>query len=157
MNGMPHLTVLIVEDDRSIRNVHRFLLEIAGYNTVEAPDPPSAIDALRTHPTGMVALLDWEMPKAGCMRILRALAHIPTHEVAARHRYIVVALTPERLHSQLLTLPASLSITVIRKPVGMDKLLAAVGEAARGLSARPPDVGSGDSPSPEALLVTENY
>ena len=129
MNGTHRMSVLIAEDDRATRNVYRFLLAIAGYKTIEARDVPSAIDVLRTHPTGMVALLDWEMPKTACMHILRGLAHTP--DAAARHRYLLLALRPDRLHSRILTLPASLSISFLRKPAAMAELLAAVGEVAK--------------------------
>ena len=129
VKGMPRIPVLIVQDDRPTRNVYRFLLEIAGYSTFAASDPPSVIEMLQAHPTGMVALLDWEMPQSGCIRILRGLAHTP--EAVARHRFVLLARAPDSLHSRLLTLPASFSFVLLRKPAAMDELLAAVGEAAR--------------------------
>lgn len=137
MKGPSGMLVLIAEDDRSIRNVHRFLLEIAGYHTIEATDAPSAISILRTHSVGMVALLDWEMPKSGCMRILRGLSRAP--DVAARHRFVLLSYTPESLHSRLLTLPASIWITLLRKPAQREELLVAVGKAAQAVPTPPPD------------------
>ncbi|MGH2514347.1 MAG: hypothetical protein ACRDHP_01700 [Ktedonobacterales bacterium] len=138
MNGSSRVPVLIAEENRSTRNVYRFLLEIAGYGAYEAPDAATAIEVLRTHPTGVVALLDWEMSEAGCMRILRSLAHAP--DAAARHRYVLLATAPDRLHSRILTLPASLSIRLLGKPAGMETLLAAVGEAALTVPAPPSSV-----------------
>lgn len=138
MKGMPRIPILIVQDDRSTRNVYRFLLEIAGYATLAASDPSAVIDTLQAHPTGMVALLDWEMPQAGCMRILRGLARTP--EAAARHRFVLLARAPDSLHSRLLTLPASFSFVLLRKPAAMDELLAAVGEAARTVPSPPSNV-----------------
>ena len=131
------MSVLIAEHDRSTRNVHRFLLEIAGYQTVVAPDAPSALAVLRTHPVGMVALLDWDLPKIGCMRILRGLSHAP--EVAVRHRFVVLASAPELLNSRLMTLPASICITFLRKPATNTELLIAVGMAAQAVPIPPAD------------------
>src|SRR5215469_17488853 len=105
------MPVLIAEDDRATRNVFRFLVGIGGYKPVEAADARAALDVLLNYPAGMVALLDWEMPGAGCMRILRGLAH--ASDAAARHRFVLLARSPESLHSRLLVLPASLSITLL--------------------------------------------
>lgn len=129
MKRTSHMSVMIAEYDRSTRNVHRFLLKIAGYSTIEALDAPTAIQVLRTHPVGMVVLLDWDMPQAECMRILRGISRVPG--VAGRHRFVLLSNAPESLHSRLLTLPASISITALRKPAKHTDLLLAVGEAAQ--------------------------
>lgn len=133
MKSIPSVPVLIAEDDRATRNVHHFLLGVAGYPVTVAGSVRPALDALLKHPARMVVVLDWEMPRNGCMRILREVARVP--DAAALHRYLLLASTPERVTGHILSLPASLSIAILRKPVERDDLLAAVGDAARALSA----------------------
>lgn len=146
MSEAPRVPVLIADNDRSTRNVYGFQLGVAGYHVLKAPDVSSAIEVLLTHPTGMVALLDWEMPAAGCMRILRSLAHTP--DAAARHRYVLLAYAPDSLHSRLLTLPASLAISLVRKPAAMPDLLSAVGAAAQTVPDLPSPVSHEPHPYP---------
>ena len=63
-------TVLIVEDDKSIRNLLSFTLSNAGYETIEAPDAITAIDmAARNEPD--LALLDWQLPDMDGIKLLR--------------------------------------------------------------------------------------
>lgn len=133
MKSIPAVPVLIAEDDRATRNVHRFLLGIAGYPVVAAESSRLALDALLKPPARLVVLLDWEMRHNGCMRILREVARMP--DAAALHRYLLLAPEPDRVTSHILSLPASLSIAILRKPIERGDLLAAVGDAARALSA----------------------
>lgn len=132
MKSIPAVPVLIAEDDRATRNTHRFLLGVAGYPVAAAASVRPALDALLKHPAGMVVVLDWEMPRGGCMRILRGVARVP--DAAALHRYLLLAPAPDRVTSYILSLPASLSITILRKPIERDDLLAAVRDAARAIS-----------------------
>ena len=63
-------TLLIVEDDKSVRNLLSFCLSRAGYETVEASDAISAIDlAARIEPD--LALLDWQLPDMDGIKLLR--------------------------------------------------------------------------------------
>ena len=130
---MSAIPVLIAEDDRGTRNLYRFLLGVAGYPVIEAPDAHTALRELVSHTSGMVALLDWEMPRAGCMRILRGLALEP--DAAALHRYVLLAREPERIRGHILSLPASLAISLLRTPVSRDDLLAAVRRSANLMKA----------------------
>jgi len=50
-----------MDDDVSIREVLRMLLQDAGYAVFEAPDGMPALRHLRAHPHGMVALPDLNM------------------------------------------------------------------------------------------------
>jgi two-component system alkaline phosphatase synthesis response regulator PhoP len=56
-------TVLVVDDDASIRELLRRILESAGYHVVTAHDAPSALEAMAAHGP-QVAFLDVHMPGA---------------------------------------------------------------------------------------------
>lgn len=58
---MDDTTVLIVDDDRDIRESLRDLLGDEGYATAEASNGVEALAYLRTHACPLV-LLDWNMP-----------------------------------------------------------------------------------------------
>ncbi len=57
-------TVLIVDDNASVRSVVTIMLETAGYRVLAAPDGPSAIDIFRENGNDIEAvLLDVTMPE----------------------------------------------------------------------------------------------
>ena len=53
--------VLLVEDDRDVREALRDALEDEGYLVVEAYDGQMALDYLSTNPAPPLILLDWNM------------------------------------------------------------------------------------------------
>jgi len=55
--------VLIVDNDESIRETARFLLEDEGCEVIEAPDGAAALELLRMSDQPMVVLLDIVMPR----------------------------------------------------------------------------------------------
>ena len=56
------ITILVVDDDKEIREAIRTLLSKEGYNVVTAADGMEALDALTQHPIRLI-LLDVMMPK----------------------------------------------------------------------------------------------
>ncbi len=62
MGGMEAVGVLIVEDDDATREVLTELLEDVGYRVFIASNGKPALEWLRTHPEGLVVLLDLMMP-----------------------------------------------------------------------------------------------
>ncbi len=81
--------ILIVEDERAIRQLLAFILKPAGYDIIEAPDAMSAIDeAGRSNPN--LVLLDWQLPDMDGLRLLKfwrsdeMTARIPVIMVSAR-------------------------------------------------------------------------
>ena len=74
--------VLIADDDPSVRELCRVVLQSEGFEVVEAADAPKAIALAREHQPDVI-LLDWMMPGVDGMEALRALKgsevtkHIP--------------------------------------------------------------------------------
>jgi CheY-like chemotaxis protein len=58
-------TVLIVEDNRDIRESLAMLLEVVGYRTETASEGREALNYLRSHPLPSLILLDLRMPGMG--------------------------------------------------------------------------------------------
>ena len=55
--------VLVVDDDRSMREILGFALEVLGYQVATAADGLEALEQLEDHPETRVVLLDWMMPR----------------------------------------------------------------------------------------------
>lgn len=62
--------ILIVEDHKPLRSMLSFLLNQAGYETIETGDAMAALDETsRQHPD--LVLLDWQLPDMDGLRLLR--------------------------------------------------------------------------------------
>jgi CheY-like chemotaxis protein len=126
--------VLVVDDDRDIRETLRFVLEDAGYTVYEAPDGRPALERLRTHPQGMVVILDWNMPGMDGQALLQAVtAELPR---ATRNAYILLSAYTDgkrTLPLALARLLTQVEAQVVGKPFDVDLLLAAVERAAASL------------------------
>lgn len=125
--------VLVVEDDASIRETLRFILEDGGHEVQEAEDGVEALAALRATRTPMVVLLDVLMPRMGGREVLRAVAE--DSRLAERHAYILVTATSETFPLEFANLLTRMQVPVIAKPFDIDRLLGGVGAAAQRLSA----------------------
>ncbi len=133
--GRSMVQVLVVDDDAPTREVLREVLELSGYDVVEAADGSAALDFLRAARTPVVTLLDLDMPRADGLDVLRTCAANP-HALGC-HRFILltaVAQSRVQLATDLLT---SLSVPVVLKPFDVDDLLSAVARAAQALPATP--------------------
>lgn len=75
-------TVLIADDDPSVRDLCRTILTCEGYRVLEAPDAPTCV-AMASDQLPDLVLLDWMMPGVDGMDALRCLKratntrHIP--------------------------------------------------------------------------------
>jgi CheY-like chemotaxis protein len=109
-------TVLVVDDDRDIRETLKDILEEAGYQVHTASDGAAALEALSRLPRPRLILLDMMMPildGRGFLERSRAaglLAGIPVVILSAQHAT---------------ELPPGASAWV-KKPMDLDTLLAAV-------------------------------
>jgi DNA-binding response OmpR family regulator len=64
--------ILVADDDASVRELCRVVLQAEGYNVEEAEDAPTCISLARAQPPDLV-LLDWMMPGVDGIDALRAL------------------------------------------------------------------------------------
>lgn len=120
-------TVLIVDDDRAIREMLRAVLSDAGYAIVEAADGVEAVDTLLLTSEQLVVLLDLMMPRMTGWDVLALLAQNDT--LLHRHSVIVMTANPRALQAHV---PSGLSlnaIPVLEKPFDLDALLATVARA----------------------------
>jgi CheY-like chemotaxis protein len=117
-------SVLIVDDDISIRETLRSLLEDAGYAVFEVQDGLQALDYLRKTPSPMIVLLDLMMPRLDGAGLLGAVAGDTRRLV--RHRYILMTASHETLSLAFVHLLSDLTVPVLHKPFDIDKLLAII-------------------------------
>ena len=111
--------ILIVDDDRDIRESLRDALADEGYASALAASGPEGLDYLRAHPTTPLVLLDWNMLPMDGPRFRAALAAIP--EIAA---IPVVLLTAD---SRVLDKAhAADYLACLKKPIDLDALFALV-------------------------------
>ena len=66
--------ILIVDDDTSIRETLRYVLEDAGYIVTEAQDGLQALEYLRKTPDPVIVLLDMMMPRLDGAGLLGTVA-----------------------------------------------------------------------------------
>src|SRR5579884_1041558 len=103
--------VLVVDDDRSIRETLRYVLEDEGYNVREAPDGMAALDLLRHSPTPAVVLLDLMMPRLDGVGVLNAVEH--DARLASQNAFIIITANRYRLDSRSAHLLTDLHVPVV--------------------------------------------
>lgn len=69
---MPGQTILIVDDEKPIRDMLRIALEMAGYNCLEAENAQQAHGLVVDHKPSLI-LLDWMMPGTSGIELARRL------------------------------------------------------------------------------------
>lgn len=141
---MPPQTVLIIEDEESIRNAVHTTLEDCGYAVLEAPDGRTGLDLLSRQSERLVVLLDLMLPTMSGLKLLQAVGKDP--DLAARHVFILFtaarAFTANELRSylpnhRLLNLP---------KPFSIEQLIAVVEEAVQEAAREGAEVSVGEPP-----------
>lgn len=120
--------VLVVEDDQPTREVLVEYLQDAGYTVYEAPDGLPALERLRTHPEGLVVLLDLMMPGMDGYAVLQVVAH--ESPLATRHAYILLSAIGRTLPLKVVDILKQLNVPSIPKPFDLDELLGAIQKAA---------------------------
>jgi CheY-like chemotaxis protein len=125
-SGVVH--VLVVDDDRAIRETLRLLLEEEGYLVSEASDGQRALEILRDSPQPHVVVLDFMMPRLDGAGVLRAVVADPL--LANRHAFILVSANAHAIPRALMGLLATLKVPIMSKPLDLDDLLAIVEDGA---------------------------
>ncbi len=113
--------ILVVDDDASIRETLRELLEDAGYSVTEARDGLQALEYLRKSPAPAVVLLDLMMPRMDGAALLGAVAGDLGR--LRRHAYIMMTAGHQTMSLAFAHLLADLDVQVIYKPFDIDRLL----------------------------------
>jgi CheY-like chemotaxis protein len=112
-----HCYVLIVDDDRSIREALADLLTDEGYDVEVAGDGQRALEICRSTPAPDVILLDLAMPVMDGLEFARVKATEPS--ISQIPVCVMTASGPEA------ALPPD-AAAVLRKPLDADELLAAI-------------------------------
>ncbi|HLW03228.1 MAG TPA: response regulator [Ktedonobacterales bacterium] len=126
-------SVLVVDDDPTLRDLLRELLEAEGYRVLLAAEGNAALDLLRSSPYRLVVLLDYLMPSGGGKRVLEVVRRDAV--LSTRHAYVLLT-ARTRISQPVLEVVQTLSMPVVRKPFDLDALLVTVAEAQQRLEAR---------------------
>ena len=127
-------TILVVDDEPSVRLVLRTALERAGYLVLPASNGREAIDVYKAQPPGLVAavLIDMMMPVMGGMPAIQELVKINPNV-----RIIAASGIPD---NEATAIGAGRQVhQFLGKPFSTDKLLRAIGQVVRRL--KPPTRG----------------
>lgn len=126
----PMTTVLVVDDDRSIREALRILLEAEGYAVLEADDGVLALALLRATPEHLVVLLNMHMRHLNGLDVLREVAADPA--LPERHAYVLMTAAGDGALDQPdeQALLHQLGVPILRKPFEIQDLVDAVATAA---------------------------
>lgn len=116
--------ILIVDDDVSIRETLRMVLEDEGHTVEEAQDGLAALDMLRVAPSGRVVLLDLMMPRLDGAGVLGVVAG--DRDLAARHAFALITATNQTRSLAFVRLLADLRVPVLHKPFDIDEVLETV-------------------------------
>jgi CheY-like chemotaxis protein len=114
--GTPGASLLVVEDDRDLREVLSDSLRLEGFDVLEAADGLDALEQLRHGVRPALLVLDLVMPRMdgrellGAMRGEGALADIPV--------VLVTGTPPRDLQGEVRA--------ILKKPVGIDELVACI-------------------------------
>jgi len=109
-------TVLVVDDDPSVRRCLGEFLEAEGYKVLSAPNGRAALGILEEE-TPDLLLVDVEMPVMSGSRLVEALAHYP--DLA---RIPLILMGSRREHEAIPAPPHR----VLQKPLNLDWLASAV-------------------------------
>lgn len=107
---------MLVEDDRSIRDVTRMGLSDAGFTVVTAGDGEEALAAFRRHAPDAV-VLDVMLPRRDGLEVLRAIRHtssVPVLMLTARDTTTDVVLGLELGADDYMTKPFEMPVLVAR-------------------------------------------
>lgn len=146
--------VLVVDDDRAIRQLLTFVLEMEGHQVAAVEHGQSALALLRETPFAWVVLMDVMMPRMGGVEVCQRLAAEPRDPFAADggpgRRHAIALMTAGLLEERELP---ELALRLIRKPFNIDRVARIVGELATELAARELAVVAAAQPEPAPLSL----
>jgi DNA-binding response OmpR family regulator len=123
---MPRQTILVVEDDPSLRQFYRTALMLAGYDVREAADGYDALMIIDTHPPDLV-VLDLMLPQVS--------GHVVRQDLAAqavtRDIPVVIVTGADRVEIDALDADC-----VLTKPVTAEQLIQVVRQCLASPAAR---------------------
>lgn len=125
--------VLVVDDDRAIRELLRTVLELEGFAVATAADGAQALELLTGANEAWLVLMDVMMPGVGGMEVCRRLV---AEHLAQRHR--VVLMTAGLLEDADCPPPARM---ILRKPFDVDMLAGVMRALTHDLDAASAGVG----------------
>lgn len=124
--------VLVVEDDKDIRETVAELLHSEGYTVFEAPNGKPGLARLKKSSERMVVVLDLQMPGMDGREMLEAVAAHPG--LADRHAFVLVTANQRTLPLSFVMLLTQMRVAVVAKPFDVEELLDAVAQAAARLA-----------------------
>ena len=114
------IIVLVVDDDATIREAVRGVLEENGHTVLEAKDGLDGLETFRRDPHRFhVVVMDVEMPRMDGIEAFREMRAIRTDIPVI----VASGCAPEEYQDRL---PVAELAGVLRKPFGLDELLSAV-------------------------------
>jgi len=148
-----HVThVLVVDDDRSIRETLRVVLQEEGYTVSEAEDGQVALKILRASKEPMVVLLDLRMPVLDGAGVLAFVAE--DQRLSTLHAFLLITANP--ITEKLQRLLKQLQVPVIPKPFDLDRLIDIVADTAYRKSASLPHTWTDTLPHHHAARSTNS-
>ena len=115
----PSYRILVVDDEKAVRNLHLELLTSAGYEAMAAADGALAWDAIQTQHFDLM-ITDNSMPKVTGVELINKL-------IDANIRLPVIMATGALPQHEFKRHPWLSDITVLVKPVSNSALLSMVG------------------------------
>lgn len=125
--------ILVVDDSPTIRRVVTNILEVSGFDTVEATDGQDALEVLKSGEAKVdLVLLDFVMPRMNGFQFARALKK---EETLGSLPIILMSAKSDRIRAQFVEQTGSLD--AIGKPFDAEALLTVVENALRRKNERP--------------------
>jgi two-component system alkaline phosphatase synthesis response regulator PhoP len=135
--------VLVVDDERVIRDLLRFGLEIEGYEVVTLPDGRGVVETLRTLHEPCVVLMDLMMPEKTGWEVCQEWEREP-----ALRRHALAIMTASL---QAGDTPPSPAQRLIPKPFLLDDVVRVIETLAAEMVAPVAHIAAVQSPAPHAV------
>ena len=131
------IQILVVDDDRSIRETLRVVLQDEGYSVLEAEDGQVALNVLQASSQPMVVLLDLRMPVLDGTGVLSYVAANP--RLANLHAILLITANRDSIADKTAQLLQQLQVPIIPKPFDLDALIEIVEQTMCRLAANRTD------------------